>query len=126
VPQSESQRLSDYLNHILEAIARIQSYTAGMTQDAFILSPITQDAVIRNVEIIGEACRNILKRHAAFAAAQTDIDWRSPYEMRNALAHGYFAIDLTITWTTVVNDLPPFANRIKTLLSALPSSEPNT
>jgi uncharacterized protein with HEPN domain len=91
-----------------------------MSEEAFLQSPITQDAVIRNLEIIGKACHNVLRHHPTFAATHADIPWRSPYEMRNALAHGYFSVDLVSTWATILNDLPDLASRIQLLLSALP------
>lgn len=56
-------RLGLYLQHIVEAIERIPGYTADMTHDGYLESSITQDAVIRNPEVIGEACRNILRLH---------------------------------------------------------------
>jgi uncharacterized protein with HEPN domain len=92
-----------------------------MSEEDFLRSPITitQDAVIRNLEIIGEACHNVLRHHAAFAADHGNIPWRSPYEMRNALTHGYFSVDLVSTWTTVLDDLPDFESRIQTLLLTL-------
>ncbi len=114
-----SLRLAAYLEHILEAAGRITGYTDGMSEDDFLSSPMAQDAVIRNLEVIGEACRNVLRHHADFAAAHNDVPWRSPYEMRNALAHGYFNVDLATTWTTIQGDLPAFASMIRVLLSAL-------
>jgi uncharacterized protein with HEPN domain len=93
----KSQRLAAYLHHIIEASARIETYIGDMSEDDFLQAPMTQDAVIRNLEIVGEACRNVLRHHPGFAAAQADIDWRAPYEMRNALAHGYFDVDLVVT-----------------------------
>jgi uncharacterized protein with HEPN domain len=88
-----------------------------MSEDEFLRSSITQDAVIRNLEIVGEACHNILRHHPAFAASHAEVPWRSPYEMRNALTRGYFSVDLISTWTTVSSDLPDFAARIQTLLA---------
>jgi uncharacterized protein with HEPN domain len=108
-----------YLNHIVEASTRIRNYTAGMSEEDFLRSPITRDAVIRNLEIIGEACHNVLRHHPAFAASHAEVPWRSPYEMRNALTHGYFGVDLVSTWTTIVRDLPDFDSRIQALLPAL-------
>lgn len=61
-------RIADYLQHILEAIDNIQDYTAGMDLDAFMADRKTRDAVIRNLEIIGEACNNVSKNHPAFAS----------------------------------------------------------
>jgi uncharacterized protein with HEPN domain len=82
-----------------------------MSEENFLQSPTTQDAVIRNLEIIGEACHNVLRHHPAFAASHPGVPWRSPYEMRNALIHGYFGVDLVSTWATIVNDLPGFATQ---------------
>ena len=75
--------------------------------------------MIRNLEVIGEACRNILRHHADFATAHGEVPWHAPYEMQNALTHGYFSIDLIQTWATVQGDLPDFASRVQTLLVVL-------
>ena len=93
--RADPQRLGDYLRHILEAIDNIQSYTAGMDLSAFMADRKTQDAVIRNLEVIGEACNNIAKNHPAFASSHSSVPWEFAYEMRNALSHGYFWLTLT-------------------------------
>ena len=103
----------------MDAAARIEAYTAGMPESAFLQSAITQDAVIRNLEIIGEACHNVLRHHPAFAAAHAEIPWRSPYEMRNVLIHDYFSVDLRSTWATIKIALPPFIAGIHALLADL-------
>jgi uncharacterized protein with HEPN domain len=90
-------RLVAYLQHIVDAVERIRSYTTALTEDDFLLSTLVQDAVIRNLEVIGEACRNVRRHHADFATAHEDVPWHAPYEMRNALTHGYFSIDLIQT-----------------------------
>jgi uncharacterized protein with HEPN domain len=66
-------RLPDYLGHILHAIERIERYTAGLAFDGFVERDVVQDAVIRNLEIIGEACRNIERRFPGFAARHPDF-----------------------------------------------------
>ena len=104
--RADPQRLGDYLRHILEAIDNIQSYTAGMDLSAFMADRKTQDAVIRNLEVIGEACNNVAKNHPAFASSHSSVPWGFAYEMRNALSHGYFAVDLDIVWRTTQQDLP--------------------
>lgn len=71
--RASPQRCTDYLRHIIEAIDAIQAYTVGMNAAAFIADPKTCDAVIRNIEIIGEACNNVSKHHADFAAQHTSI-----------------------------------------------------
>ena len=110
------QRCTDYLRHIVEAIDTIQDYTAGMDAAAFIADRKTCDAVIRNIEIIGEACNNVTKHHADFEAEHASIPWGFAYEMRNALSHGYFNVDNAIVWQTVQHDLPNLRVQIASLL----------
>lgn len=117
-------RLPDYLRHAVEAATRIHNYIAGLTEDDFKRSPLIQDAVIRNLEVIGEACRNVLRHHGEFAASHPEVPWTRPYEMRNALTHGYFNVDLGRTWNTVQTALPPFAAQVRTLLVQLDQPPP--
>lgn len=114
--RASAQRCSDYLRHIVEAIDTIQGYTAGLDAAAFIADRKTCDAVIRNLEIVGEACNNVTKHHAAFAAAHSSIPWGFAYEMRNALSHGYFNVDHAIVWQTVQGDLPSLRAQVASLL----------
>ena len=72
----------------------------------FLDNPMAQDAVIRNIEIIGEASNNIEKHYPEFAAANPELPLVSAYEMRNTVAHGYFKVDLEIVWKTIHSDLP--------------------
>ena len=83
----DPQRLPDYLGHILEAIERIQAYVADVDEVGFLASKIIQDAVIRNLEVIGEASRNIERVHPEFAAAHPELPLALANDMRNALAH---------------------------------------
>ena len=62
--------------------------------------------MIRNLEVIGEACSNIEKHCPAFAAGHPHLPLASAYQMRNALAHGYFKVDFDIVWQTIQHDLP--------------------
>jgi uncharacterized protein with HEPN domain len=115
--RTDPQRLADYLQHILDAIDNIREYTAGATLDTYLADRKTQDAVVRNLEVIGEGCNNVVKHHGAFAAEHSDVPWRFAYEMRNALSHGYFTVDHTIVWQTIQNDLPPLRAQVAALLS---------
>lgn len=115
---SESLRLHDYLARILEAIERIEEYTTGLTEPAFLESRMVQDAVIRNFEVIGEASRNIDRHHPDFRNAHPEVPWISAYEMRNVLAHGYFRIDLRIVWRTILGDLPKMKRSVAQLTQA--------
>jgi len=75
--------------------------------------------VIRNIEIIGEAARNIQTREPEVAAAYPDIPWRNMTGMRNHLAHGYFEVDLKSVWTTVQDDLSVLREKIASMREAL-------
>jgi uncharacterized protein with HEPN domain len=110
------QRRNDYLQHIVDAIDSIQAYTVGMDVDAFIADRKTCDAVIRNIEIIGEACNNVTKHHAEFAAEHASVPWGLAYEMRNSLSHGYFSVDYVIVWQTVQHDLPNLRAQVARLI----------
>lgn len=107
-----SLRTSEYLAHILQAIKRIHRYTEEMTEAAFLENELVQDAVIRNIEIIGEAARNVERHHPDFAAQHPDVPWGDIYLMRNRVSHGYFSVDLELVWQTVQHDLPELEQKI--------------
>ncbi|HSV59865.1 MAG TPA: DUF86 domain-containing protein [Variovorax sp.] len=114
--RSDPRRVADYLQHILDAIENIQNYTAGATLESYRSDRKTQDAVVRNLEVIGEASNNVVKHHPEFAATHAEVPWRFAYEMRNALSHGYFSVDQTIVWQTIQNDLPSLQAKVADLL----------
>ena len=107
------QRLPDYLNHILEAIVRIEEYVSELDGMAFLGNKLVQDAVIRNFEVIGEASNNIEKRFPEFVAAHPELPLASAYQMRNAVAHGYFQVDFEILWKTIQRDLPGLHTKVE-------------
>jgi uncharacterized protein with HEPN domain len=109
----DPQRLSDYLNHILEAIERIEEYVSDLDEIAFLGNKLVQDAVIRNFEVIGEASNNIEKRFPEFVAAHPELPLTSAYQMRNAVAHGYFQVDFEILWKTIQRDLPGLHTKVE-------------
>ena len=119
----QARRIADYLGHIPIAIARIDRYIDDLDEPSFLREAMVQDAVIRNLEIIGEACRNIARADPGFIEAHPEIPFSVAYEMRNALAHGYFKTDLAIVWRTIENDLPPLRESVGPLLAALRGSE---
>lgn len=84
-----------------------------MDKGAFLNDQLVQDAVIRNLEIIGEASNGIVKRYPEFAAAHPELPLSFAYQMRNAVAHGYFKLDLEIVWNTVQRDLPGLQSQIR-------------
>ena len=118
----EESRLLDYLEHILQAVERIQDYTEDLDEVTFLKEEMAQDAVIRNLEVIGEASRNIERHFPEFVKTHPELPLASAYEMRNALAHGYFSVDLGIVWKTIENDLPNLHGQAQTLLRAYSKS----
>lgn len=115
----DEQRLTDYLVHILEAIERINRYTEDMSEVTFLENQMAQDAVIRNFEIIGEASHNIEIHYPEFAVAHPELPLASAYQMRNAVAHGYFKVDLEIVWNTIHSDLPELYRLVQDLVEGL-------
>jgi uncharacterized protein with HEPN domain len=116
-------RLADYLDHIIEAIDRIQRYTSGMSSSVFLANELVQDAVIRNFEILGEASRNISRRYPAFANDHPGLTLREANAMRNQLAHDYARIDVQIVWDTIIGDLPHLKTSAQEVRRAVPETD---
>lgn len=106
-------RLHDYLNHILEAIERIESYVADVDELHYLGSNLIKDAVTRNFEVIGEASHNIEIRFPEFAKQHPELPLAVAYQMRNAVAHGYFKVDHEVVWKTIHQDLPVLYQLVK-------------
>ena len=116
-------RVTEYLGHIAKAIERIGRYTAGLDEAGFLGDELVQDAVIRNIEIVGEAARNIERQHPRFASRHADVPWEDIYLMRNRVSHGYFSVDLEIVWKTVTRDIPELAGQIARLRALSPDHD---
>lgn len=115
----DQQRLVDYLGHIREAVERIRGYVEAIDEIAFLRSDMVQDAVIRNLEVIGEASHNIENRYPEFAANHPELPLAFAYQMRNAVAHGYFKVDMKIVWKTIHHDLPGLSKQVQGTLDRL-------
>ncbi|CCD29138.1 Conserved hypothetical protein [Candidatus Glomeribacter gigasporarum BEG34] len=115
----DSLRVADYLAHILQAIARIERYCEDMADWAFLENELVQDGVVRNIEVIGEAVKNIERCNPAFIEQHPHVPWTVIYAMRNRVAHGYFKIDFSLIWHTVENDLPRLKQQIQELVMRL-------
>lgn len=98
-----------FVEHILESVARIEEYTKGITKTDFLVSGKIQDAVIRRIEVIGEAVKNIPDE---IKGKYPDIPWREIAGMRDILIHEYFGVDLELTWKVVKEDIADLKMRI--------------
>lgn len=99
---------------MLEAIERIGRYVDGMTAREFVASDITQDAVIRNLEILGEASKRI---PFYILQAHPELPWSRIGDMRNILVHEYHSVDPEIILDAAHNDLPPLVAPLKAILA---------
>ena len=103
---------SVYLQDIVQAIVHIDAYVADMAFDSFALDTKTQDAVVRNLEIIGEAVKRLPDE---FRTAHPDIAWRPAAAMRGFLIHEDPDVDMQAVRDTFQTDLPPFRRAIETI-----------
>ncbi|MCX7088382.1 MAG: DUF86 domain-containing protein [Methylococcales bacterium] len=111
-------RLLDYLDHILEASKLACGYVEGTNKDDFMADKRTQQAVILNLVIIGEAATKLLKDYSEFLDQHPDVPWRNMKGMRNRIAHGYFDINLEVVWETVNIALPQLLERLPDIRDA--------
>jgi len=115
------ERAQDYLEHILEALDRIQRYTAGKTEAEFMADTLLQDGVLRNLGIIGEAAHRLLAAAPDFVAEHPEIPFAKIYATRNRITHAYDEVDVEIIWNLVVYDVPDLRPRIAAALNGLRS-----
>ncbi len=104
-----------YLLHIRDAIDRIMEYTAE-GEGAFFASARTQDAVVRNLEIIGEAVKNLSE---GLKAGHTEVSWKRIAGMRDKMIHEYFGVDLRLVWQVVDHELPKFRDAVESIRQEL-------
>jgi uncharacterized protein with HEPN domain len=92
-----------YIEHILLCISKIQEYTRNLEQKEFDKNELIQDAVIRNIEIIGEATKKI---SSDLKSQYKEIPWKEMSGMRDKLIHDYFGVGVDVVWKTVKEDIP--------------------
>lgn len=92
-----------YIEHIFKAIKKILDYTKNMSYNDFDNNEIVQDAVIRNIEIIGEATKKISEN---FKNSYSSIPWKVMAGMRDKLIHDYMGVDTEVVWKTIEKDIP--------------------
>lgn len=111
-----SRRDRDYLQDICGAIERIQRYVGDMSREQFEQDEKTQDAVIRNLEVIGEAAKHI---SASTRRDNPTIPWRDLAGVRDKLIHQYFGVNYAIVWKIVREELPPLLPQLAEILKTL-------
>ena len=112
-----SERIPHYLDQILESIELINMYLDGVEKQDFFTDRQNQDAVIRRLEIIGEAASRIDKADAQFIEKHPDLQLKGAYGMRNRLSHGYDQINLDTVWLVVTQHLPSMQAAIAEFLA---------
>jgi uncharacterized protein with HEPN domain len=111
-------RTPDDLELMLQACDRALQYTAGMTNEEFLANTLVQHAVLRNIEILGEATNNLSECAPEFTAAHPEIPWIDIYGMRNRIAHGYFFINFEVVWSVVSVRIPSLQSQISDFLKS--------
>jgi uncharacterized protein with HEPN domain len=115
----ENLTSKDFVGHILQAADRILGYTKGMSREEFFADTLKQDAVIRNIEIIGEATNNLIEADPGITVKHPSIPFAQIYGMRNRVAHGYFSVSLPMVWDSVQEDIPELREKMAKVLEEL-------
>lgn len=108
-----------YLRHILDAITQIELYLQGVSQERFLQTKLLQDGVVRQLEIIGEASRNISNE---LRQQHPEVPWSQIIGLRNRVIHAYFNVSVEIVWEIARNDLPVLKSQIQSILEKLQTS----
>jgi uncharacterized protein with HEPN domain len=107
---------SIFFKHILESIGKIEEFTKGVSKKDFLDSVQLQDAVIRRIEIIGEATKNVPN---GFRKKHSEVPWSEIARTRDKLIHGYFGVDFNLTWDIVKKDLPVLRKKVEKILKEI-------
>ena len=110
---SSPRRDRDYLGDIVEASERVLAYAAGLDIDSFLSDTRTQDAILRNLQVIGEATKRV---SPSLRAAHPRIPWIQMAGLRNRFVHDYFGVDLEVVWVIIADELPGLLRDIETIM----------
>lgn len=115
----QKREISDYVNDILDATTKITEFTKNMDYSVFIKDEKTVFAVIRALEIIGEAAKNI---PGSMRIKYPNVPWKEITGIRNKLIHEYFGVDHEVIWRTIKEDIPPLNSEISRILKEIPEN----
>ena len=115
-----TRNYTDYIADILNAIEEIEEFIVGMDYEGFSGDRKTTNAVIRSLEVIGEAATKIPQE---ICYQNPEIPWKRMAGMRNKLIHGYFGVDLEIVWEVCTDEIPPLKPTFEILLQELDDEE---
>ena len=104
-----------YLDDILQAIAKVREYNAGFSSARLAGDTKTFDAVIRNLEVIGEAANGVSE---VIRLQHPEVDWKRFAGLRDVLIHQYFGVNAQINWDIIQNKLPALEKQIRTILKS--------
>jgi len=105
------------LEDLKQAMARVRQYTKGLTYEEFVEDEKTMDAVLRNLEVIGEAARNIPEE---LRGEYPDVEWHRMIGLRNIISHEYFGVDMQIIWEVATRNVPETEPLVADMLKRLP------
>ncbi|MBK9438410.1 MAG: DUF86 domain-containing protein [Chloracidobacterium sp.] len=108
--KSRNDRL--YLYDIIECCDRVADYINGVREEDYQVNPMLQDALVRNIEVVGEAVKNLSQE---ITDAHPNIAWSQIARMRDKIAHHYFRINLDVVWKTATDDLPALRPQIASI-----------
>jgi len=107
-PSTRDWRL--YADDIIESCGKVRRFIAGMSYEAFVADELTRDAVIRNLEVIGEAAKNLPDE---VISKVPEVEWRKVRGMRDVIAHGYFGLDMKVVWDTAKTKLDELETAVR-------------
>jgi len=111
---------SIFAKHILESIEKIESYAKNLTKEKLTKDTKIQDAIIRRIEVIGEAAKNLPN---SFKGSHPEVEWGEIIRTRDKITHHYFGVDLNIVWDIIKRNLPALKRKIIAILKAEPKKE---
>ena len=106
-------RSAEFLAHAIDACRRIESYVERMDAATFLGTPLVQDAVLRNFEVLGESIARLRDEDPVLVATHADVPWRDSIAFRNRPIHGYASVDFALVWATIQTDLPELRRHLE-------------